>query len=136
MPGISGYAKSKKNNSNISFLVHQITSDVKLVYEYSDSYVQMSNFGLNLHKENRIDDENNILIIEGCCYNIDELQNIFNINISNFAEFISWAYSNNKLKNFETNIVIINIHKRLTSKAINCINADSTNLHYLLKERL
>lgn len=57
------------------------------------------------------------------------------------SKAISYSRNNDfeliqELKNFETNIVIINIHKRLTSKAINCINMDSTNLHYLLKERL
>ncbi len=100
MLGISGFIISDKFHLDNVPNIKQINPDVKKIYKYADSCLQAEHYSLNLFNNECIDNENFLIMVEGCCYNPDELKQLFSTNISQFPEFILWAYKNNQLKNF------------------------------------
>ena len=74
MPGIFGHVKNNIHSylKNITE-IEQNVSHIQQIFEYTDSQVQISQLSLNLFKDNYINNDRLLIAIEGCCYNLEEL---------------------------------------------------------------
>lgn len=95
MPGICGFFKNETSENNqISNMTNSMLLTDRLGSKeiYSDDFIELSQVSLKFMKNKPLVNENMVVYIEGEGYNLDIVQELFNLKSNNFEEILAEAH--------------------------------------------
>lgn len=97
MPGFFGFSNIK--NSKIDDIKSSIELYPNQIFDksYTDDNIVISGVKLKFSNNEPLVDSNYVIYINGRCYNLKEINKLFNLNADSFEEVIKEAYKNNML---------------------------------------